>query len=517
VLFMLRWLLFRVMFESGLAKLMSGEPRWRDFTAMDVLYETAPCPTILGYLDHQLPRWWHLGETALTFAAELLAPLLAVFAGRRGRWAAFWLWSALQIGIQLTCNFGWLNTASFALGFLLFDDQMLAAAARRLRLTRLADRLAAAAGTVVPARIAWRHHALAAALWIHFYLSLVAFLDVADLTPAVAGRLAQPFRYVTDGLGCVNTYKLYSRLDPVHAVAEFLGSNDGGRTWRPYEFRYYPQAVDRISPFVAPWFPRFEATLQIQLATRFEPTPLYVSVARQLLARNPETLRLFARDPFPDAPPRLIRVPAYRYTFTNLATLRAEGRYWHRTYLGEFLPLMYVNADGTVAEAVSPYEQVRVKAHFGNADAQGYLGYLFISGEGGVGKNPVEARRWFALAAAQGLADAQFNLALIYANGDGVPADLQLAAHWCRLAAARGLPAAQDRLGVMYTKGEGVTTDETEALAWFQIAAIGGDASGRAHRDYLQARATPTMVRTAEQRAQVLLNEIAAQNKMADR
>jgi hypothetical protein len=49
---MMRWLLVRVMFESGVVKLVSGDPRWRDFTAMDNLYETSPFPTILGYLDH---------------------------------------------------------------------------------------------------------------------------------------------------------------------------------------------------------------------------------------------------------------------------------------------------------------------------------------------------------------------------------------------------------------------------------------------------------------------------------
>ena len=142
---MVRWLLFRVMFESGLAKLLSGDAHWRDFTALDILYETAPCPTFFGYIDHQLPHLWHVGEWIVTFAAEIAAPLAAVFLGRRGRWFAFWAWLALQAGIQATCNFGWLNTASIGLGLLLFDDQMLAGAARRQRLARFATFIAARA------------------------------------------------------------------------------------------------------------------------------------------------------------------------------------------------------------------------------------------------------------------------------------------------------------------------------------------------------------------------------------
>ena len=133
-LFMVRWLMIRVMLGPGLAKFLSGEPRWRDFTALGHLYETAPCPTVLAYLDHHLPHAWHVFEWGLTFAAEIGAPLLAILGGARCRWIAFALWFGLQAGIQLTCNFGWLNTASIGLGLLLLDDQMLARAREKLGL-----------------------------------------------------------------------------------------------------------------------------------------------------------------------------------------------------------------------------------------------------------------------------------------------------------------------------------------------------------------------------------------------
>ena len=164
--FMVRWLLFRVMFESGVVKLTAGDPHWRDFTAMEVMYETSPFPTMVGYLDHQLPHAYHLFEIGLTFAAELVAPVLAVFGGRRGRWFAFGTWTALQAGIQLTCNFGWLNTASIGLGFLLLDDQMVRGAAEKLGLRKLAERVAATAGGggAPAAAVAWRRYGLGVAL-----------------------------------------------------------------------------------------------------------------------------------------------------------------------------------------------------------------------------------------------------------------------------------------------------------------------------------------------------------------
>jgi len=515
-LFMMRWLLFRVMFESGIAKLLSGEPRWWNLTAMDALYETAPSPTLLAYLDHQLPHFWHVGELILTFAAELLAPLLAVFGGRRGRWIAFWLWSALQLGIQLTCNFGWLNTASFALGFVLFDDQMLAAAAQTLRLRRLGQFISArAVALAVPPLARWRSYGLRLALGIHFYLTLVAFALVAGLpSNRVTDLFTKPVRLAFGGFGSANVYQLYAKLDPFHLVVEFVGSDDGGRSWRPYEFRYFPQRLDHVSPFMAPYFARFEATLQIQVITRDEPTVLYELVAKQLLRQNPEVLRLFANNPFPAGPPQMIRTPGYRYNFTDLATYRRDGLFWKREYLGEHLPLRYLAADGTVAQAVSAYEQLLVKARFGNADAQSSLGYLFISGEDpAVSKDATEARLWFGLAAAQGLAGAQFNLALIYANGDGGPADPRQAAHWCRLAAEQGLPGAQDRLGVMYIQGEGVSRDEVEALAWFQVAAVSGDEEAQGHLRYTQARAQPAVIQAAEQRAQAILASLETRKR----
>ncbi|MEO6873904.1 MAG: lipase maturation factor family protein [Opitutaceae bacterium] len=515
-LFMVRWLLFRVMFESGIAKLLSGEPRWWNLTAMDVLYETAPSPTLLGYLDHQLPHFWHVGELILTFAAELLAPLLAVFAGRRGRWIAFGLWSALQAGIQLTCNFGWLNTASFALGFVLFDDQMLASAARTLRLNRLSQFISVrAVAFAVPPLALWRRYGLRLALGIHFYLTLVVFAVVAGLpSNGVTDLFTKPLRLAFGGFGSANVYQLYAKLDPFHLVVEFVGSDDGGRSWLPYEFRYFPQRLDRVSPFMAPYFARFEAALQIQVITRDQPTVLYELVVKQLLRQNPEVLRLFGNNPFPHGPPQMIRTPGYRYQFTDLATHRRNGLYWKREYLGEHLPLRYLAADGTIAQAVSPFEQLLVKAQFGNADAQSSLGYLYISGEDpAVRKNATEARRWFELAAAQGLAGAQFNLALIYANGDGGPADPRQAAHWCRLAAEQGLSAAQDRLGVMYIKGEGVPPDEAEALAWFQVAALAGDEEAQGHFSYTKARAQAAVIQAAKQRAQAILASLEARKR----
>ncbi|AOS45712.1 hypothetical protein Verru16b_02799 [Lacunisphaera limnophila] len=351
--FMMRWLLFRIMFGSGLIKAFAGDTHWRDFTALDVMYETSPAPTILGFFDHQLPHAWHVGEIGLTFAAELLAPLLAVFGGARGRWVALGLWVALQGGIQLTGNFGWLNTAAIALGLLLLDDQMLAAAARRLRASRLAAWFEGApAAKVAPSR-RWMHHGLTALLWLHFGLGLHAFV-VEATGRTVIGKpdpRERPVDYLFRDFRLANAYVPFASFPATKLEVEFAGSNDGGATWRPYLFHYKPQLEDRISPFLAPRFARFESSLQLAL---YEQSPVLPGVARQLLRRNPDVMGLFRDDPFEDRPATMIRIVVFEFKFTDLPTWRETGRFWTKGYVADFTQPLSLDADGNLTGPPPP-------------------------------------------------------------------------------------------------------------------------------------------------------------------
>ena len=82
----------------------------------------------------------------------------------------------------------------------------------------------------------------------------------------------------------------------------------------------------------------------------------------------------------------------------------------------------------------------------------------------GVPKDDVEAVRWYRLAAAQGLDEAQYALGNMYADGWGVPQDAAEAARWFRLAADQGHSSAQSELALMHEKGEGVPEDAAEAV-----------------------------------------------------
>ncbi len=102
--------------------------------------------------------------------------------------------------------------------------------------------------------------------------------------------------------------------------------------------------------------------------------------------------------------------------------------------------------------------------------AQYNLALMYDRGEG-VPQDYVEAMKWYRLAAAQGHADAQHNLALMYDRGEGVPQDYAEAVKWYRRAAVQGLADAQTNLGFMYQSSRGVTRDYVQAHMWYNLAA----------------------------------------------
>ena len=97
---MLRWEWFRIYFESGIVKLASGDPHWRDFTAMDEYYQNGPLPTWIGWYVQHLPHWYHAATVAFTLVVELLL-VWAVFLSRPFRLAcAAVVAFPLSIGVE---------------------------------------------------------------------------------------------------------------------------------------------------------------------------------------------------------------------------------------------------------------------------------------------------------------------------------------------------------------------------------------------------------------------------------
>jgi TPR repeat protein len=137
-------------------------------------------------------------------------------------------------------------------------------------------------------------------------------------------------------------------------------------------------------------------------------------------------------------------------------------------------------------------------AEQGHAAAQYNLGLLYANGQG-VPKDNVQARQWYEKAAVQGHAEAQVNLGILYDYGRGVPQDFKVALYWLRLSAKQGNDLAQRKLGFMYERGDGVEQDYVQAYMWYNLGTANGANPGALRRDALAKRMTPEQIAEAQQ------------------
>lgn len=313
---LLLWLVFRLSFESGAAKLLGGDPTWRDLTAMASYYETAPLPTWVGWYAHQLPLWAHRLTSVLVYVAELGVPFL-IWGGPRLRVAAFAALVAMQVLILLTANYSIFNYLSIALALFVLDDSQLGRAAAWLGV-RLAP---APPRPTVPRPIA----ALgAAAALVLVALSLLRFASLFSPLPPL-GTVGRAL----DAVRSVNAYHLFAHMTLVRREVVIEGSADGV-AWRPYEFRYKPGDPERRPTFVAPHQPRVDFQLWFLLLGQRWGSRYFDTLLARLLTDPRAVAPLFAVDPFPDAPPRFVRVAVYRYRFTG----PGDADWWRRELEG---------------------------------------------------------------------------------------------------------------------------------------------------------------------------------------
>ncbi len=336
VVFLFRWLLFRLLFESGLAKVQAGAGSWVPLTAMAYYSETAPLPSIGGWYAHQLPLWAHRWTSALTLLGELVGPLL-IWGPRGARRAAFLLIAGFQVIIQATANYGYFNLLSFVLAVAMLDARDLAWLPRwivSLRATASPRAPASGLGRAGSRVLIGLGAAVIFLLTLLELMVLIAGQGVAASPTLVEVRGAvQPFRVA-------NKYHLFAHIDPRRVEAEIEWSLDGAE-WRPYLFHYKPGELDQRPPIVAPHQPRVDFQLWFFTLGRDGGAHAYFdTLVRRLCTRSDAVRLLFREASFPPDPPLVIRVAYYRYQMTDLATRDRDGFYWRRQLL-QYHPRAY--------------------------------------------------------------------------------------------------------------------------------------------------------------------------------
>ncbi|MGB5441634.1 MAG: lipase maturation factor family protein [Gammaproteobacteria bacterium] len=327
VIWLFRWLLFRLRFMSGISKLASGDPPWSGLTALDTYFEVQPLPNPVAWYVHQLPDWLLRFGTAGTLFVEIFVPFM-MFLPRRWRLTAAWITIFWQVLIILTSNHNWINFLTIILCLFLFDDRAL----RRVLPTSLQ-----ASMQTQPAAVASVVKQSAVGLLAAVILS-VSMLKLYELASnqSIPGPVGSALRYTT-GYSIVNKYHVFPTMTTHRIELELLGSVDG-INWKPYRFKYKPDLLDKRPQFIIPHQPRLDWQMWfVTLHPRHLPWFGYFLEA--LLQNSPSVSALLAHNPFADNPPRYIRVDAWQYNFTNFEERAASGNWWKRTLLGPFTPL----------------------------------------------------------------------------------------------------------------------------------------------------------------------------------
>jgi len=356
-LFLLQWEWFRIYFESGAVKLLSGDIEWRNFTAMDEYYQNGPLPTWIGWYMQHLPHWFHAATVGATLLLEL-ALVWMLFLPRRWRILCFFIVTPWQIVVILTANYAFLNYIVLAMGVLLLDDQFilgLLPAQWKSRYPAASDPnqapIVEAASSLEKLRRPWRITKLTISA---IFLSWIAYATTVELIfmfwraplPTAAVSALEPFRIA-------NQYGLFAVMTRGRYEIEFQGSTDG-QNWIAYPFRYKPQALNEPPRIYAPYQPRFDWNLWFASLGSWREYPIVPNTELRLLANDKDVLQLFAGNPFPQQPPQQVRVLIWQYWFTSMAEKRQTGLWWRRQLIGTYAPTLERTADGQIRVAEWP-------------------------------------------------------------------------------------------------------------------------------------------------------------------
>jgi hypothetical protein len=358
-LFLLLWEWFRIYFESGMVKMLSGDPQWRNLTAMHEYYQNGPLPTWIGWYIGHFPHWFHVTTTAGTLLLEFGIVLLLFF-GRRARLICFLIVTPWEFGVIFTANYAFLNYLVLSLGFLLLDDRYL----RRIVPARFAARFLSQPGQVKlsgeepdPSELtetpAWRNRlssikfsiATVMLAWIAYATTYEMAAMVMPMIPLPAGPASalQPSRIA-------NQYGLFAVMTRARYEIEFQGSDDG-HDWQPYIFRFKPQALNEAPGIYAPYQPRFDWNLWFASLADPEQDNIVPATEAHLLDNDPDVLSLFRENPFAAKPLRFIRAVRWQYWFTSMEEKGRTGNWWRREEIGLYGNVYTRDADGQVIVA----------------------------------------------------------------------------------------------------------------------------------------------------------------------
>jgi lipase maturation factor 1 len=328
-LFLLRFLLFKLMLMSGVVKLTSGDDCWWNLTALDYHYWSQPLPTVFGWWADKSPEWFKHFSVAFCLFVEIIVPFF-IWASRRPRLIAAGLIIFLQLALAITGNYCFFNLLTIALCLLLIDDAGGGTDCRAVR----TPTTGAPGGRALPHRLCSYASiaVIVVTLPIDAWLIFSAFKPQARPPRALANVYEQ-----LEAFRIVNGYGLFRVMTKDRCEIVLEGSTDGVE-WLRYEFKWKPGDVKHAPGWCAPHQPRLDWQMWFATLETPQENPWFVGLIVRLLQGSHDVNELLAHNPFPDKPPRYIRAMFYRYRFTTVSEFWQTGAWWKRQELREYLP-----------------------------------------------------------------------------------------------------------------------------------------------------------------------------------
>ena len=311
----LTFLIFRLMFSSGIVKILSGDPTWTDLSAMTYHFFTQPIPNPLAWFIQQLPHPLLQLSTLFTFAIELLLPFTLLFPQPKVRLTASLGFLSLMLLIGLTGNYAFFNLLTIALCLPLIHN-------RYWPLLLQPNRIALP-WTPIP----WRHLASLAAL-LQLSLAIPILLSTLQLFPRSASVSWQnslaPW-HLTSGYGL---FAVMTTRRPELT----LERSSNGLDWQPILFSDKAGPPDRLPPQIAPFQPRLDWQMWFAAlsAERGQLPGWFSPFLKKLQKGEPDVWDLLPSPPH-SFENDYLRLRLDQYRFTTPSERSSTGNWWHIT------------------------------------------------------------------------------------------------------------------------------------------------------------------------------------------
>ncbi|MDP7037526.1 MAG: lipase maturation factor family protein [Myxococcota bacterium] len=330
LIWLYRWLIFRIMLGAGLIKLR-GDPCWLDLTCLQYHYETQPIPNPLSWALHQMPVWFHTLGILSNHAAELVVPWL-VFGPRRLRHLAGIVLVGFQITLIVSGNLSFLNWLTLIPCLACFDDSWFKVLFRRRHRATYQTHIETAAP-----RSAWflpsRFHTVCVILLV----VLIAYLSIDPIRNLVSPGQAMNRSF--GRLHLVNTYGAFGSIGKTRHEIILQGTHDNPKDpnarWLEYEFKCKPGSLDRRPCILGPYHHRLDWQIWFAAMSNINRQPWLVHFIYKMLEGDKDALDLLAHDPFADNPAKFIRAELYEYRFSS--NTDEPELWWQRQRVREYM------------------------------------------------------------------------------------------------------------------------------------------------------------------------------------